>query len=509
MQIDFKQIFKALVNRWYVLLCAVVLGGIIAVGVYMTTTPTFSVAASLMLRGQDNARATDDMMRMMGFSGTSNVQDEVEILSSRRIYGEAAKDLGLQVEQRRKKNLRWLGEYGDYSCRLVFNPMFLDTLKKVVRVDTRFDGETYRLKLCYDQQRFGWGQKEVYTARNGETIQTFIGPITLEGKEAKPYQLRTKILPLSVAVGCLQKAVDVESVTLESNIVTLSVETDMPRRMEDFLTRVITLYNEFSAEEKNVLAGQSSEFIAERLNVVSAQLDSIEEAVESYRKRHLITDLSQEGSLYMQASQTYENRMTDLRTQIRLIDYIRSLLMTETDDAALIPANLGLQDGSLQNLIIDYNHLVVEHIRLGQSASSNNPIYMQQQEQIAQMRRNILKSLDGQKEGLEISMRDLKAQQQAWDDKISYLSTQEREYVELRRQQQLKENQYLYLSQKGEESGVMLASRALPAKVIDYPAQLPEIVRPKPLFLLIEWVMIMLILASGGIIVYDVVRKTI
>jgi len=229
----------------------------------------------------------------------------------------------------------------------------------------------------------------------------------------------------------------------------------------------------------------------------------VETAVEDYRKRHLITDLSQEGNMYMHASQSYENRLSDLRTQMRLVEYIRSLLADETSDEALIPANLGIQDGSLQSLIIDYNHLVVEHIRLSQSASASNPIFLQQQEQIAQMRKNILKSLDGQKEGLEISINNLKAQQREWDEKIGDVPTQEREYVELRRQQQLKESIYLYLSQKGEESAVMLASRALPAKVIDYPAQLPKVVSPKPMFLLIEWVLLMLFFASAGILLLD------
>ena len=505
MQIDIKHIIAVLMHRWYVLLAAAVLGGVIAVGVYMTSTPKFEVAASLMLRTQDDnhSQPTDDMMRMMGLSGATNVPDEVEVLSSRRIYGDAIRELGLQTEQRRKARFRWVGEYEKRSCTLVVEPQLLDTMKEEARIDTRFDGEKYMLTVRYGKKRLSWKQKVSYTAREGETVQTIIGPLTVKGAESKPYRLRTTILPLSVAIHVMQKNVAVVSVSRESNIVSLSCVTDMPRRMEDFLTRVIALYNEFSAEDKNVLAGQSSVFIAERLSIVEAQLDSIEEAVELYRKQHLISDLSQEGTLYMQASQSYENRMSDLRTQLNLVEYIRSLLADETDDAALIPANLGVQDGSLQSLIIDYNHLVVEHIRLSQSASEHNPVYMQQQEQIAQMRRNILKSLDGQKEGLEISMSNLKAQQREWDNKLGAVPTQEREYVELRRQQQLKESLYVYLSQKGEESAVMLASQAVPAKVIDYPAQLPQVVSPKPLILLIEWVLLMLILATMIILFAD------
>ncbi|MBP5290286.1 MAG: hypothetical protein J6Y76_02595, partial [Paludibacteraceae bacterium] len=118
MQIDYKRIVSALLRRWYVLLIAAVLGCVIAGLVYLSSTPKFQVTASLMLRAQnDNARPTDDMMRMMGFSGTNNVQDEVEVLSSRRIYGEAIRQLGLQTEQRRKHHLRWVGEYEKPSCR--------------------------------------------------------------------------------------------------------------------------------------------------------------------------------------------------------------------------------------------------------------------------------------------------------------------------------------------------------------------------------------------------------
>lgn len=508
MPVNFKRIGAAMLRRWYVLLAAVLLGGVIAVFVYMTSTPKFQVTASLMLREQnDNTRPTDDMMRMMGFSGTDNVQDEVEVLSSRRIYSDAIRDLGLQMEQRRKCRFRWVGEYEDCSCSLVLQQMTLDTLKEVSRIDTRFDGKTYFLTVRFGKKRVGWKNKATYTASDGETVNTLLGPITVVGGAAQPYKLQTTVLPLSVAVMQKQQTVAVVRASRESNIVNLSTTTDMPRMMEDFLTRVIALYNDFSAQDKNVLAGQSAQFIAGRLDIIGYELDSIEQAVERYRKDHLITDLTQEGIVYMQASQSYENRASDIRTQLRLVEYIRSLLSDETDEAALIPANLGVQDGSLQSLIIDYNHLVVEHIRLSQSASENNPLFLQQREQIAQMRKNILKSLDGQKEGLEISMKNLEAQQREWDGKIGHLPTQEREYVELRRQQQLKENQYLYLSQKGEESAIMLASQALPAKVIDYPAMLPKVVSPKPLFLLVEWVLLMFILAFAGIVAEDLLRK--
>ena len=508
MQIDYKRIGGALLRRWYVLLIAAVLGGVIAVFVYMSSTPRFEVTASLMLRSQDDmSRPTDDMMKMMGFSGTNNVQDEVEVLSSRRIYSDAIRAMGLQVEQRRKHKLRWVGEYGDYSCRLLLNPQLLDTLGRESRIDTRFDGEKYLLTLRYGPERFGWKKKTSYVAHEGETIETFLGPITIQGKETKSYRMRTVIRPLGEAVQQMQMSVAVVRASRESNIVNLSVVTDIPRRMEDFLTCIIDLYNDFSAQDKNVLAGQSAVFIAERLTVVEQQLDSIEQAIETYCKQHLITDISKEGTVYMQASQAYENRMSDIRTQLRLVEYIRSLLSDETDETALIPANLGVQDGSLQNLIIDYNHLVVEHIRLSQSASQNNPVFLQQREQIAQMRRNILKSLDSQKEGLEISMANLKLQHDEWAGKIGSLPTEEREYLELRRQQQLKENLYLYLSQKGEESAVMLAAQALPAKVIDYPAQLPSVVSPRPLILLVEWVLLMLILACIGIVATDLLKK--
>ena len=509
MQINIKRIADALLRRWYILLAAVILGGIIAVCVYVSSTPQFKVTASLMLRAQDDSpRPTDDMMRMMGFSGTNNVQDEVEVLSSRRIYGQAITTLGLQTEQRRKARFRWVGEYENKSCDLILNPQSLDTLSKVARIDTRFDGKQYDITVRFDKTRFGWREKQHFVVQNGEQVETLLGPLQIQGKDTKPYRLRTSVLPLNVAISQLQTSVAVVRAARESNIVNFSAITDMPRRMEDFLTNVIAFYNAYSAQDKDVLAGQSSQFIAERLDIIETQLDSIEQAVEQYRKEHLITDLSQEGIVYMQASQTYENRASDIRTQLRLVEYIRSLLADSKDEAALIPANLGIQDGSLQSLIIDYNHLVVDHIRLSQSASENNPVFLQQREQIAQMRRNILKSLDGQKEGLEISLRNLESQQREWDGKIGHLPTQEREYLELRRQQQLKENLYLYLSQKGEESAVMLASRALPAKVIDVPAQLPKVVSPKPLLLLVEWMLLMLLLAAAGVLVEDWLKKS-
>src|SRR5690606_26490264 len=71
--------------------------------------------------------------------------------------------------------------------------------------------------------------------------------------------------------------------------------------------------------------------------------------------------------------------------------------------------------------------------------------------------------------GLYISRRSIQAQSGLVSDKIQEVPVRERQYIEITRQQEIKQSLYLYLLQKKEESALALASAVSNTRIIDPP----------------------------------------
>ena len=67
--------------------------------------------------------------------------------------------------------------------------------------------------------------------------------------------------------------------------------------------------------------------------------------------------------------------------------------------------------------------------------------------------------------------------------RIKKMPTQEREFLDIKRQQMIKSELYLYLLQQKEESALKLATTMDKAKIIDEAYSLSEPVKPNKLFI--------------------------
>lgn len=509
--IDLHALLVRYLKKWYWF----VLSGIvwISLGIFyiLCKNPEFQVGSTVMIRTEESklsALPGMDMLQSFGFAGGGRVvESELYILNSQNLMGQVIDDLDIQTRYRKKKGLRYIEQYPSSDIRMVYPPLFTDTMNYHLRFVVSKRANDYKVRFKYGRKlRDSFVIKDL-----SDSICTPVG--TFSFKECCTLEdgdkMKINILPKMSTIEYYRENLKACQVEKSSNVLEISTITSNPRKAIDMIELLIDLYNQDSMTDKRLLTESTGAFIDERLRLISAELTNIEHNVEAYKKDNNLTDIATEVQLFLASSSEYQKKAAELETQYNLIVYIEEYISKAENQNSLIPANLGVNDEALVRLIENYNTSLLRRMKLLRTTNENNPVIEQLDDQISVVRNNIISSINSLKEGINISRRDVANRDEMFLQRMQSVPTQEREYIEIKRQQKIKETLYIFLYQKREENAMALINNIQPTKMVDKAACLPTPVAPRKKVILALCLLLSLCFPIGIFFLMDIISSNI
>lgn len=475
--IDLRGIIAEYRSKWYLFAISIIVFGVLAFLFGKTRQTQYTTKANILISQEDEKGG--GMMQAFGnlgsiFGSKGDVDDEVYIVKSHSVLRDVVKDLSLNRSHYVKiAPMMKIFHYQDYP---------VDVLCEASIPDTLMTGLEFRVKVN-DK-----GQVNVKTYADGlkiDQVEKATFPVTLKlpyGRfvltptkyYVKGEDLTTNIFfsGYNAAAEELAQDLNIFIADKKSNVITLVSKSTDPQYSRDVLNDVVVRYNQRGIDEHNLKEQKTAEFIDERLSLLTGDLDSTEKGIESFKKTQGMTDLTADVTYNLTKKGNLEQQLVNAEINVEVTRMLKDFIDDPANKYALIPSTNVTADA--QQAVKAYNDLILQRINLQRDAKSNSVSLHRLDDQIDAMRLSMIESLDKSYRSAVLARNDIQLTVSRTEGELGQVPYQERIYRSIMRQQEIKEQLYLYLLQRREETSMSMANSVPKGVIVDEAYTLSE-----------------------------------
>lgn len=472
--IRLQDLFYLCIDKWYWFAVSLVVTLGIALVYLLTTPPVYTRSASLLIKEEGKGNSLSDVSGVLGdidfFQTNTNVNNEIQSLQSPAVMYDVVKRLHLDINYTKD------GSFYDqvlYGKDCPYEVSFIDLPDNEDLSFTIYPASSNKGVQIGDFVRGEEESGQTVNVLFNDTTETPVGKLivkpVLHDTVAYKEPVYVSRIGLQAATTAYASKLTVALSDEKSTVINLSFQDVCIQRAEDVLNTLIAVYNENWIKDKNQIAVSTSMFINDRLGVIEQDLGNVDEDISSFKSENLLPDVQAAASMYMTQSSETQTQILAINTQLSMARYIRNYLTNTTSKNQLLPANSGIESSGIEQQIAEYNTMQLRRNDLVANSSESNPLVVDLDESLQNMRGAIVTSVDNLIVTLNTQLRSLQQSEKQTTARIADNPSQGKYLLSVERQQKVKEALYLFLLQKREENELSQAFTAYNTRVITPP----------------------------------------
>jgi tyrosine-protein kinase Etk/Wzc len=448
-------------------------------------------------------------------SNASSVSDEIEILKSRTLMSSVLNELSLNPTIHAKNRMKKTLYYNDY-------PIVIDSFslsEKVIESNRDFLLDVKIIdNLHFEVKRDGIGvncqfgipfkiDSCFFILKKMKEVKEKNFVITFKDLESasKEYLDKLSVFPIKGTGG-----------NGNTSAISITLIDELPKRGVAIVAKLIEVYNRFGVDDKNSGDKSALEFINKRISSLTGEVNANERDIENYkRSQGILANTVNGGNTIMDRLNTTEKKITELEIKKNVFNALLESLIKQSNNGEfdLMPTNLVENSPSMAIQIAEYNKLILERLRLLKFAKKENSSVTLIESQIINTKTVIQGNIDAILKNIQqeinFSLEKFKAEKTVTAGELDKIPSNERALLEITRLKNLKENIYIYLLQKREETALSLATTVANARVLDTATSTSSPIRPNKIQVILLGALLGLIIPVIVIYIKVLLNNTI
>ena len=423
--------------------------------VYLRYSPNIYSSSAQVQITKSDASSSFLTTEVTSLFGTRvNVENDISVITSNHILSEVVRRLDLQTSVTEVGRVKSSLKFGK---EIPFDIHFKDSIKS----------QQWTLSFFDDKTTISNGVIN-YELNKKESIDNDDFTLTInESNISNNKEFIINRYSFNYTTAVLKKRLNAKAPSDRGEIIDLSISGTNKNRNETVLNTLINVLIEDRIADQRQLSEASIEFIDKRLKSLTNTINSISEKTIAYQLDNGIFDTELQTSNAL--SKIVEENEAAFKLKIQL-EIAASLLeqLKSQENFEILPANIGIVDLSINQLLDSYNTLVIDRNNLLISANENSPIVIQINDQLDKLRKANLKGISRYIENLEVSLSNYQTINDKNKSLIAGFPKKGYTMRTLAREFKFAEDLLVFLSQRKEEASISYVSVLPNLKVLSY-----------------------------------------